>query len=415
MNTSSRRFRLLLASGLAAGLVGALIAGCQTYDFEPVQPLAIAQQTQAKTITARNLKPDLMLLVDKSGSMVLPTDDTNPACGLPDGGVCGYSTPCNGTTCPTRWSDLNSAMDQFLTDDYSVARMGVTFFPAGGTGIDTCGYNSGVHSTVNPSVELDSSNDVDSSLQTTANSIKSQIAATNPGGGTPTADSLKDVGTHYTTYNTTNRQNFVLLLTDGEPNCNANNPNDDSNASACQCTEPGPACTIGSSPLNREVCLDQNATVNEIGSLNSAGIKTIVVGFGAELAGSGGTADAVLTAMANSGGFPCKEIDGGSCRYADGGVRTYYQAANGAELAGALAAIGANVQTGDPCVFALDTAPSDPSFLSVLINGQETPSGADTWQYSNQAVVFQGALCTQIQNSNSANPVKVEIRVVQSL
>ncbi len=60
------------------GLVVAALAAvaCQTYDFEPVKPLAIAQTTQSKTITAQRLRPNVMMLLDKSGSMNGPIVQT---------------------------------------------------------------------------------------------------------------------------------------------------------------------------------------------------------------------------------------------------------------------------------------------------------------------------------------------------
>src|SRR5262245_46153592 len=92
--------------------VFAAATGCQTYDFEPVTPLAIAQTTQTKTVTAQVLKPDLMILLDKSGSMSSP---------LPGGTNCGSPQPCGfpncpEATCPTRMGSLRAAMNTFLTN-----------------------------------------------------------------------------------------------------------------------------------------------------------------------------------------------------------------------------------------------------------------------------------------------------------
>src|SRR5687767_2879846 len=105
-----------------------LACGCMTYDFEPVAPVAIAQTTQTRTVIAKQHKPNLMLLVDQSGSMDLPTDTANPAC--PQG--CGGSklNLCPAA-CPTRISELRAAMNDFLTRHGTVARMGMTGFPGG--------------------------------------------------------------------------------------------------------------------------------------------------------------------------------------------------------------------------------------------------------------------------------------------
>jgi len=62
-------------------------AGCQTYDFEQVVPLAIAQTTQTTTVGERQLKPNMLLLVDKSGSMKTPIAPPAASCS-----TCGSTT-----------------------------------------------------------------------------------------------------------------------------------------------------------------------------------------------------------------------------------------------------------------------------------------------------------------------------------
>ncbi|HSP77727.1 MAG TPA: VWA domain-containing protein, partial [Myxococcaceae bacterium] len=75
------RAKQTLLSALVVGLLGGVFAaGCQTYDFEPVEPLALAQTTETRRIEARERKPNLMLLVDTSGSMTDPVDPADPDC-----------------------------------------------------------------------------------------------------------------------------------------------------------------------------------------------------------------------------------------------------------------------------------------------------------------------------------------------
>ena len=94
--------------GAAAVLLAAVLTlqSCQTYDFEPVEPLAIAQTTEKKVIYARASKPNIMLVVDKSGSMTQVTTGAN-----------------------TRLTEMQAAMSTYLTTYGKTARMGLTVFP----------------------------------------------------------------------------------------------------------------------------------------------------------------------------------------------------------------------------------------------------------------------------------------------
>lgn len=405
MNPKSRNVRLtLLCAAVSVGVVAA-VAGCQTYDFEPVDPLAVVQRTKSEPITAHAQKPDLYLLVDRSGSMNGPADPADPDCTFADGGTCGPAPlPACPASCPTRWDEMKDAMHSFLTTSGDVARMGLSFFPAQGT---ACDPSSAVE------VQLNGSNDDSDSMKQTATDIDTAISAESPGGGTPSGASLDFVGETYAASDTSNRKKFILLLTDGLPNCNFGLDN-----TTCTCTEAD--CSIV--PDGR-LCLDQDGTVDQIAQLKTNDISTIVVGFGADTASGAGPA--VLTAMANAGGFARTCPDGTDAECGTGDTcnvsthtcnKPFYQAANGTELAAALAKISAAIVTKDPCTFTLEQTPSDPSLLSVLIDGVETPSGPDTWVYDPApAVLFQGALCEKLKNTTPESPIEVEVQVVSSL
>lgn len=412
--------RFFGAVAVAAAL--ALGSGCQTYDFEPVEPLAIAQTTQTKTVVAKQLKPDLMLLVDKSGSMNFNIDTSDPNCcvsGSPPC-TCGAASDNCPAACKTRMRDLKSAMADFLSNSYAVARMGMTFFP-GGPG--SCDAPTQV------TIEMSSSNDVDAELKAKATEINTAISKLVAGGGTPTGMSLRMLGS-YGPLKDANREDFILLLTDGLPNCNSQNVNTCA-VPACNCTlanadcgSPGtpmpPACVLG--------CLDKTASLAEINTLRGLGIRTIVVGFGADTA-AGSAAD-TLNAMAAAGGFARACPNGTNAECGTGNTcdtntklcqRKFYQAANGTELAKALDDISKSITSGDPCDYVLDSTPSDPRFLSVIINGVSTPQGSNTWTYvapsgaGSAHVKFQGDLCTKLTTSDPLHPVKVEFRIVQTM
>jgi hypothetical protein len=149
-------------------------------------------------------------------------------------------------------------------------------------------------------------------------------------------------------------------------------------------------------------------------------IQTFVIGFGEEAAGSAPT----LNAMAEAGGRPRLCPDGGSgscgpnnpCIAATGRCfREYYQANNASELAQVLNLI--SVDFGKPCEYTLNELPSDPTLLSVVINGQGIRRGPDTWSFdpAGPKVFLLGAICDQVKNATSGAPVQVDIRIVRTL
>jgi hypothetical protein len=385
----SHALRTVLSFGVLA-----VAASCQTYDFEPVTPLAIAQTTQTKTITAKQLKPDLMLLIDKSGSMN-------------DGENGGAATATN----PRKMDTLKSVMNTFLTMQGRVARMGMTIFPA-----DTVCTASGINEVKNP---ITTASDMDADLQAQASAVNTNVQMLNPGGGTPTALSLNFVGT-LKELNDPQREDFVLLLTDGLPNCNNNNQKN-CNTGQCQCTvSPATACGVGQQYCVLG-CLDTDGSVQAIKDLRTRSIRTIVVGFGSDVAG--GAAGDTLNAMAIAGGFqracPNNPSECGTNNTCDPMTKVcakaYYQAANGTELATALAQISDNLAGDSICKYTLEATPSTPDLVSVIIDGVPQQSGPDTWALMGAQIVIQGALCDKLKASGTTNPVHLEIRVVQSL
>ncbi len=407
---------------------------CQTYDFEPVTPLTLAQTTQSTPVSAHNLKPNMFLLVDKSGSMSGPILPSDPQC-TPG---CGPGGPACPAGCKTRISELRSAMNTFLTSSATVARMGLAFFPAD----SSCGATAAVSSDLPPENATADDNGTDATLTAKAMDINGKIAVIAPNGGTPTADSLAFVGGKFDL--TSPRQKFILLMTDGLPNCNSNNQNATctcnpsicgscsapnaicmAQAAACNCTTS--SCAAGTA-LCSKGCLDGDGSTATIADLNTKGIKTIVVGFGADTAG--GAAATVLNAMAVAGGFArkCPMGTNAECDPMNTGADScdtttslcknkFYQASNGTALAAALADISKSLIGNMPCTFNLDSQPSDPRLLSVIFNGVDVPAGPDTWSYTGGAVVFaaNGTYCQQILASTSQKPVQVEIRIVQQL
>jgi hypothetical protein len=239
------------------------------------------------------LKPAVMLLIDRSGSMNFPLDATAPEC---PAGCSNTTGPCPAS-CLTRISALKAAMSLFLTNQGSTAWWGLTVFPTRNG--DQCGASNGGDTTAQLAP---SSTDLATDLDNSASAVNSQIQAIQPGGGTPTADSLRYLGTYAPLILNADRPKYVLLITDGLPNCNAANANSCSSGApagaACHCTLD--VCSTGNGYCQKG-CLDSDNTVNAINELRTKNIRTIVVALGVDIS----TTDATetLNAMAQAGGF----------------------------------------------------------------------------------------------------------------
>jgi hypothetical protein len=421
------RVNRTLLSAFAVGIVGgALMAACQTYDFEPVEPLALAQTTVGDVIRAKAARPNLMVLLDTSGSMTQPVNPSDPDC-TQNGVLCGTNPPCNVNTCPTRWSEMRGAMSSFLTSSGSIARMGLTTYPASeGTSATQCNASTAVKI---PLPQVDDSDTA--ALQSVATQIANEIlnkpvsGPGGPSGGTPTSESLKFVGAQ-AELQTQDRDDFVLLLTDGLPNCNLNA----GDPRTCTCTQ----TTCGTT--NSLACLDKDNSVAAVSQLRTQRqIRTIVIGFGADFVlDPNEPADSpankqrqagfdTLNAMAVEGGFSrgntCATNSdcgaGDECLPTKQCRRRFYQAGNQQELTNALAEIINRVGNTDPCLLKLDPAqrPSDDSLIVVYVNGESVPRGSDTWELTSDGVKVLGQTCTRILSSTDANPITLEVRAVQ--
>jgi hypothetical protein len=105
-----------------------------------------------------------------------------------------------------------------------------------------------------------------------------------PAGGTPTSAALQFATRQLEPPLT---ETFVVLVTDGQPNCNSNNPNgicndqSPSQVAACRCTTSNcdqSLCSIG--------CIDELTTQTAAQALADTGAELMVVGVGGELASS---------------------------------------------------------------------------------------------------------------------------------
>ena len=416
---------------LATSLVVAV--ACQSYDFIPVQPLSISQEDSSTAIVIKKFKPNVMVLVDKSGSMDQPVNTSLPGC-TTSNGLCGTGdnakiTPCNTTVCPTRWSQLNLALDSFLQTQAQTVRFGLSFFPEPVSGVDqpNCVPTSAARVDL-PADPQDDSPATLSALSDSARVALASVKSQNPpgplgtGGATPTGPSLQFFST-YTPLLDPLRLDLIVLLTDGLPNCNDSIP-----TASCVCTAAADSCPPASTTsLN---CLDKDRTVDAVRDLASRGVHVVVIGFGDDtraVTDGGVQAPIVLQDLALAGDYPRRcpgpqhdqpcdsdnPCQGGVC------LRQYYQAQDSRDLGSALADITANLDR-EPCLRAISPAPTSEELILLALNGTQYPPGADTWQYvpppdGGPALRFFGALCAAIEGSTAQNPATLDLRILRVL
>ncbi|MBN2577078.1 MAG: VWA domain-containing protein [Deltaproteobacteria bacterium] len=218
-----------------------------------------------------------------------------------------------------------------------------------------------------------------------------------PAGGTPTAAALANA---YDFFVSGEGQflagdKYVLLATDGGPNCNANHAPCD--ATTCttnldgQCPAPDggapPNCCELPNNLGVIFCVDDQETANQLARLAAAGIKTFVIGLpGTEAYASYLDAFAAAGGGVNPNAPPLYfKVD------ASGGV---------AGLAAVFSSITKELIT--TCRFQLAADPPDVNLLNVEIDGVPIPQlGPDGWvldtSTSPPTVVIKGATCEQVQ------------------
>lgn len=348
--------------------VAITVLSCQSYQFEPVVPVTLVLTEEVFPL-APVLKPNVMLAVDRSGSM---------------GGQ--IDAACTGA-CATRMSDLKQAVATFATLADDRVRLGLTTFPK-----DPTASMSGAEASCQPATDVRvplpgaaRADDAQASQanRTAAMQVNAAVQALQPAGGTPTGATLAFLSTLPELKASDFRNDFVLLLTDGLPNCNANNPNDFvQSAAQCRCQTGGGDCS--SLDTRRRGCLDADATVAQVEVLNRAGVKTIVVGFGADT----NQADAreVLERLARAGGVARSCTMDAECGAGDrcaAGLcgRFSFQASNRAELEQVLTTVLTGL-TPATCTRPLPDRPVTREAVSLIVDGRAVARGPQTWELS---------------------------------
>jgi hypothetical protein len=262
--------------------------------------------------------PDLHLVVDRSGSMMLPVDIFKPLQG-------------------TKWQVMRKVLISLVDSYYQNIRFALTLFPSD----NSCGAGK-----------------IDVPLQLGNHpAIKTKLNKTGPNGNTPTHTSLAAVRTYLSKVPPAKGGRYVLLATDGMPNCGKTVDTDTS-----------------------------NETLAEVQKLAAAGTKVFVVGFGSIVAANPG----LLDRLAQAGGAPNPK-----------GPRKFYAATNEKELKDALFTIAGGIIP-PPCTYTLTSKPADPEKVTVTFDGTAVPrslSNKDGWNYTGGGteITFYGSYCTRLR------------------
>jgi len=186
-----------------------------------------------------------------------------------------------------------------------------------------------------------------------------------PSGGTPTAATLTAL---LPTLAALHGRTFVVLATDGGPNCN---PKASCDVTKCilniegqpGCTSTINCCDPQNVPDGPSFCLDDDATKTAVVDLFARGIKTYVVG----IPGSSPYAS-LLDELAS---------EGGTAR--TGMTTKYYDVEHISELDDVLASIGAIVTLS--CHVHLAALPPDSNLVNVYLDGVLVKFGPNGWTW----------------------------------
>jgi hypothetical protein len=261
----------------------------------------------------QRIPPNVMLVLDRSGSM---------------------SDPIASGSATTKYDDLTGAITSLATSYGSEMRLGDTFFSADGN----CA--PGVPSKI---------------LDNNGATITSDVNNHSPGGNTPTATTLDAVIASKELGDAT-RANYVVLATDGLPNCSDT---------------------------------DVTTRINKLYSATPS-VKTFVIGIGADT----NTNPTLLNQWADAG------------HTARSGATHYYQTNSPADLKAAFDSIVGGIVS---CDFKMSQSAPDPTLITVSENGTAlNPDPANGYSYdaSTNTITLHGTACDTLKG-NAATKVSV--------
>lgn len=330
-----RRVRRTLLSILPLLLVACGRTALVHTSVDPLVADGGVSACQSRTLTPFPAVPSVLLVVDRSGSMAFDL-----------AGHLGdfFGQPLEG---PTRWEVLFSSLSTTLAAHEGDIAFGLSFFP----GETSCGAPTSLELPPAPG---------------NAQRVLARFGAPNgPGGGTPTFAALERAASFARDV----KARALVLVTDGEPNCNAA-----LDRTSCRCTAP----TVGFPPVcsDPENCSDVERAVDGLRRLRvDDGLVTFVVGVGS----SSNDTQQALHNLAVAGGMP------------RAGAVAFYSGATAAELDEALEAISTRLER---CSWSTRMRLDEADVVTVSVGGEEVP--VEGWRWSERSTgdfALRGAWC----------------------
>jgi hypothetical protein len=287
--------------------------------------------------------PDILIIQDKSGSM--DEDDNGTSCR-------------NGCGANSKWTHLTTALSTVVQNTDMTVNWGIKYFSD----------NNACRADAAPAVPVGALNGA---------KVTTSIMGTRPGGNTPTRDAIS-TGAAYLKTLTDSNPKFLLLATDGLPNCPTG---------CASMSNPSNSCTDTDNP-------DEDAAAEAAIMLAAMqGYQTFVIGIGN-----------VTTAQNTLNQFA---INGGQAQ--TGAATSYYAATDEASLEAALNKIVGVVAS---CTIPLKGVPANLTNVAVSVDdasGNPSKVPEDTtngWEYTDAtktAILLHGMYCDSVKNGTYTN------------
>ncbi|MBI5518135.1 MAG: VWA domain-containing protein [Deltaproteobacteria bacterium] len=316
-------------------------------DTEPEDVFVRFDACVAGRFTLVRRSAQMVFVIDRSGSMDQPL--------MTAGGI-------------TRWGAMRTVFSRTLPMFENNLEMGVMFYPR--VPVDSIlMYRQYCQLTSSGSI------DVTPRLQN-AGPVVDSIFRHNPWGATPTAAAIVRATEYLRSQDTRGRARYLVLATDGAPNCNAT-----LDGSTCLCLGGPSTCN---SPEGVLSCLDDQGTLNAISAARREGVSTYVVGIDGDLERP--FVD-LLERMADMGGRPRTDRP------------RYYSIRDLDTLQSAFTDIQRTVVQ---CAYVTPSRPDNPDAIEVSVAGRpirRDPSRRDGWDWTDRdygELTFFGPECDAI-------------------